>query len=295
MKILQIGAPKCGNLWLYNIVRGILIRTGRDRPGFIEQQPIYPIARTWDLNYPEQARIDMIDITDLQVSYRISSIYRMPVENMKEYTSGTGHVWTHSPICRVSGDVFRHFDKKLYILRDPRDRAISAARYYCSPYMLKYYPQPEQNPGKYLEKHFDDLMKEWVWHVFDHLRFRRKYDLKILFYESFLASFQEELAGLLEYLEVGMTAEERVQLEEEVSFETMKKSNPKHLKKGTRGYWKNQLSAEQKEKAERIAGPLLKRLGYRDLEATGEFRPSREFDFDFEDLKQELISSQQLS
>src|SRR5699024_12605041 len=54
------------------------------------QQPIYQLAKNWDLNYPEQAQIDMIDITDLQTSYRISSIYRMPIDNMKEYISKTG-------------------------------------------------------------------------------------------------------------------------------------------------------------------------------------------------------------
>src|SRR5699024_11805913 len=90
MKILQIGTPKCGNFWLYKIIQGILIRSGQNKPNFIEQQPIYQLAKNWDLNYPEQAQIDMIDITDLQTSYRISSIYRMPIDNMKEYISKTG-------------------------------------------------------------------------------------------------------------------------------------------------------------------------------------------------------------
>ena len=160
MKILQGGAPKCGNFWLYRIVREVLSRAGQPVPSFIEKQPIYGLAQQWDLNYPSQASIDVLDITDLQCSYRISSIFRMPIDSLEDYVSQTGQVWTHSPICKRSGEVFGHFDRKLYIVRDPRDRALSAARYYTSPYMLKYYPQEERDPQRYLERHFEALMRE---------------------------------------------------------------------------------------------------------------------------------------
>jgi len=293
MKILQIGTPKCGNFWLYKIIQGILIRSGQNKPNFIEQQPIYQLAKTWELNYPEQAQIDMVDITDLQTSYRISSIYRMPIENMESYVSKTGHVWTHSPICKASKGVFRHFDKKLYIIRDPRDRAVSAANYYCSPYMLKYFPQPEKDPEKYLKHHFEGLMKDWVWHVFDHLRFSRELNLFILYYESFLIDFQQELSRLLDYLEVELSDADKQDLERDMSFASMKEQNPKHLKKGIFGYWKEQLTLAQQKKAEVIAGPLLERLGYNDLEKTGQFNPPERYDFNMEDLKQELLTSQQ--
>ncbi len=87
MKILQSGVPKCGNLWLYNILQKILSRIGNPTSSFIEQQPVYQIAKSWDLNYPEQARIDVLEITDLQCRYRISSIFQMPIDNMQEYLS----------------------------------------------------------------------------------------------------------------------------------------------------------------------------------------------------------------
>jgi len=293
MRILQIGSPKCGNLWLYKILEEILDACNQNQYSFIEQQPIYQLAKNWDLNYPEQAQIDMIDITDLQTSYRISSIYRMPIDNMKEYISKTGHVWTHSPICKSSEEVFSYFDKKLYIIRDPRDRAISASKYYCSPYMLKYFPQPEENPKRYLAKHFDELMQTWTWHVFDHLKFRKKYNIHILFYESFLLDFQNELDRLLDYLNLKLPADQKKTLEENVSFRKMKKENPKHLKKGIHGYWKEQLTEGQKHRATTIAGPLLKRLGYEQLGKTQEFNPPVEFNWDFEIIKQRIIESQQ--
>ncbi|WP_224999138.1 sulfotransferase domain-containing protein [Cesiribacter sp. SM1] len=295
MKILQGGVPKCGNFWLYQIIQQILERIGNSTTSFIEQQPIYRLAKEWDLNFPEQARIDVLEITDLQDSYRISSIYRKPVDNLKEYISQTTHVWTHSPICKRSGEVLELFDKKVYIIRDPRDRALSAAKYYCSPYMLKYFPQEETDPAKFLQKNYEQLMHEWVWHVFDHLRLSSKYNIHICFYEGFLLHFQQELDRLLVYLELELSQAKRQELESAVSFSTLKKQNPKHLKKGTAGYWLEGLTDEQVEKADTITGPLLQHLGYpRQRSQHLHYSPqAEEANINFEQLKLDIIESQQ--
>ncbi|PRY10226.1 aryl sulfotransferase [Pontibacter ummariensis] len=292
MKILQGGAPKCGNFWLYNIIQNVLRTQGLDTTSFIQTQPIYNLAKTWDLNYPSQASIDVLDVTDLQYSYRISSIFRMPVECIVDYVRQTNHVWTHSPICERSGELLDLFDKKVYIVRDPRDRAVSAAKYYTSEYMLKYYPQEEKDPKQFLKKNFDKLVQEWVWHVFDHLRLSKAYNIHIAFYEGFLLDFQEELSLLLDYLEVDLNDSQREALQEAMSFTMMKRNNPKHLKKGQSGYWMDQLTNEQVEKADIIAGPLIRYLNY--PQERGEamrytHQPSHE---DFELLKDEIISSQ---
>lgn len=293
MKILQGGAPKCGNLWLYQIIQQVLERSGQPASSFIQRQPIYELAKAWDLNYPSQASIDVLDITDLQYSYRISSIFRMPVESIKDYVAQTDHVWTHSPVCKRSGELFSLFDKKVYIVRDPRDRAISASKYYTSDYMRKYYPQEETDPKRYLEKHFDALLLEWVWHVYDHLRYSRGHHIHIAFYEGFLLDFQQELGRLLDYLEVRLSEQEREELQQAMSFATMKSKNPKHLKKGQSGYWMDQLTEKQAEQADIIAGPLIRFLGYpayRGQPMSYRTEPPHQ---DFEALKQELIASQQ--
>lgn len=288
MKILQCGAPKCGNFWLYQLVQELLKRSGREASSFIEKQPIYRVARTWDLNYPSQASIDVLDITDLQCSYRISSVFRMPIDSMETYVASTRHVWTHSPICKRSEEVLGLFDKKIYIVRDPRDRALSASGYYTSPYMLKYYPQEETEPGRFLEKNFDALMREWVWHVFDHLRLREDLGIHVLFFENLLHDFQKELSGLLDYLELEPGPSERKALQKAVSFERLKKENPKHLQTGRAGYWEEQLTEEQKEKAEIIAGPLMEYLGYSGKGAAPGL-PGKQTEEEFEGMKQRLI------
>lgn len=293
-KILQGGAPKCGNFWLYQIIQQVLNRSGRETKSFIQQHPIYELARNWDLNYPSQASIDVLEITDLQYSYRISSIFRMPIEDIQNYLSRTNHVWTHSPICKRSGEILNLFDKKVYIIRDPRDRAISASKYYCSDYMLKYYPQEEKEPQRFLEKNFEQLMQEWVWHVFDHLRLSRRYNIHIAFYEGFLLDFQQELGRLLDYLDVDLNQGQRDELQEAMSFATLKSKNPKHLKKGQSGYWMDQLTDEQVEKVAIIAGPLLRFLHYPEQKGqpmTFSTEPDHQ---DFEQLKQEIIASQEV-
>ncbi|TPE46268.1 sulfotransferase domain-containing protein [Pontibacter mangrovi] len=293
MKILQGGAPKCGNFWLYQILQQVMQRSGHTVTSFIQRQPIYELAKTWELNYPSQASIDVLDVTDLQYSYRISSIFRMPLESIADYVEQTDHVWTHSPICKRSGELFSLFDKKVYIVRDPRDRAISAAKYYTSEYMLKYYPQELTDPQQYLEAHFEELMLEWVWHVFDHLRYSREHNIHIAFYEGFLLDFQGELARLLDYLEVDLSEKEREELQEAMSFATLKSKNPKHLKKGQSGYWMDQLTDAQAEQADVIAGPLIRCLNYPQYKGESMSYSPEPPHQDFEELIQEIITSQQ--
>ena len=291
MKVLQIGVPKSGNFWLYQILQHIFKFSGNSTSSFIQQHPIYPLAKTWDLNYPEQADIDVIDITDLQTIYRISSIFRMPLEDWNEYLSHTNHVWTHSPFCKSSGEVFERFQKKVYIIRDPRDVLLSASRYYCSPYMLKYFPQDEKDPEKFLDKNLEQLMQHWVWHVWDHLRVQEKYDLQICFFEGFLRNFQQELSQLLGYLEIDLSEQQKKELEEAVSFSTLKKDNPKHLKKGRAGDWQEKLSEKQLERIDVMAGPLIRFLNY--SSDKGHFRePVNSPAADYPGLKQEIIRSQ---
>lgn len=292
MRLLQGGVPKCGNFWLYQIIQNIFRAAGREPVSHIERHPIYPIAQTWDLNFPGQERIDVLEITDLQYAYRISSVFKMPIDDIQNYVAQTEHVWTHSPVCKKSGEVFKLFDKKVYIIRDPRDRALSAARYYCSEYMLKYFPQEEKDPEMFLQKNLEQLMGEWVWHVWDHLRLSHEFNIHIVFYENFLDDFQKELSGLLEYLEVELSSAQRQRLEAELRFSRQKKKNPKHLIKGTAGYWKKKLTEPQIQKTRAIAGPLMRFLNYSDEETSLPYF-SASGPAVFEQLKQDIIDAQQ--
>ena len=287
MAIFQCGAPKSGNFWLYKIIQQILLQAGKDNSSFIQKQEIFELAKKWELNFPEQASIDVLDITDQQCSYRISSIFRMPIENLHRYVSQTSQIWSHSPICKRSAEVFEAIPKKVYIIRDPRDRAVSAARYYCSDYMQKYFPQEITDPDDFLEKKFGEMMENWLWHVFDHLRLSSRHNIHICYYEGFVLDFQNELDKLLAYLGIDFPEEKKIKLEKSVQFEKLKKTNPKHLHKGEVGRWRNILSKEQAAEAEEIAGALFSYLGY---DAIQPLMFKRKFDGEeLKALKQELL------
>lgn len=292
MTILQMGVPKCGNFWLYQILQKIFKRAGLNTDSFIQKQPIFELAKKWDLNFPEQARIDVLEITDLQYAYRISSIFKMPIEDIENYVMEANHVWTHSPVCKRSKDLFPLFDKKIYIIRDPRDRALSAAKYYTSEYMLKYFPQEEKDPQRFLIRNFKNLMIEWVWHIYDHLRLSYDQNIYIIFYENLLTNFKEELENLLDYLDIHLLNHDKEAINEEVSFSSLKANNPKHLNKGKSGYWREKLTEVQKEQAEIIAGPLLRYLGYENEKGIKPGFSHGSSSIDFENLKNEILQSQ---
>ena len=269
MKILQSGAAKSGNFWLYKIIDNSMRVSGIEKKSYVKNHPIYELAKNWELSYPEQASIDMLDIENRKCFWRISSIFRKPIEDVDEYINGTSHVWTHSLICDRSHIIYPKFDKVVYIIRDPRDRMLSEAKFAFSDYMQHYFPCDENTPEEYLEKNFIKSMNRWRWHVYDHLRFAKKLNIHIVFYERLLNDFDSEFERLLDYVELKLTEEDKIWVKEQVQFKNMKKQNKKHLNKKHYGSWEKVLSPQQKKLAEEVNEQLLKILNY----PNGQFIP----------------------
>lgn len=262
MHVLQIGAAKSGNFWLYNILEQIFDRAGMPRKSFVRSRPIYSVAKDWPLSYPEQVDIDMLDIQNNQCYWRISTIFRMPVTDIETYVSKTDHVWTHSRICEKSFEVYPLFDKRVYTIRDPRDRAVSEAKFAFSDYMQRFSPCEESGFGEYLDNNLEAMMNRWRWHVYDHLKYAEDLNIHIVFYERLLHDFHNELERLLEYLQVNLSDKEQQAIARKVSFSTMKENSPAHLRKGKAGGWKTHLSDAQKRRSRAIVDPLITYLGY---------------------------------
>ena len=153
LRILQSGMEKSGNYWLWKIIQSVLTDAGMSTQTFIETQPIHALAKTWELSFTEQADIDVIDIEETGLFYRISSVFRMPLlaVDVDAYLSQASHVWTHSFYCARSDEIFPKFDKVVYIVRDPRDVALSMNRFQFTPYMQTYNPGPFASPEDHLE------------------------------------------------------------------------------------------------------------------------------------------------
>jgi aryl sulfotransferase len=233
-----------------------------EQKSFIQSQPIHELAKMWDLSYKEQADIDVLDIEPHKCFYRISSIFRMPIEDIDNYLDRCTHVWTHSPFCERSFVVLPKFDKVVYIIRDPRDRAISASRFRFTPYMKKYYPHGEPDPDTWLAHRLESTMRHWVQHVGGYLKHKDDLEIHVVFYERLLRSFDTELSELLDYLGIELDDEAISHIKHEVDFTTMKSKNPQHVRKGKSGRWMEVFTEAQKKQAARIAGPMLQLLNY---------------------------------
>jgi aryl sulfotransferase len=259
IKIIQIGYPKSGSYWLYKILSEIKAVAGIKHRSFIKEDPIYPLAKEWDLVSKEQADIDMIDVLYQGCFYRISSRYRNRIENLDQYVKKTNHVWTHSNFCSKSPEVFKHFDKVIYIIRDPRDIAVATAKYAFSPYMKKHFPTWHQDIEEYLEKELPGICKSWTNHVMEYLECGVK--IHFLFYERLLFDFDNELNSLLEYLQLDLSTSKTAEIKNHVAFNNLLGSNPEQQKPKLYG-WKNRLSGWQKSRCLDNAKPLLHFLNY---------------------------------
>ncbi|NER02574.1 MAG: sulfotransferase domain-containing protein [Okeania sp. SIO3C4] len=266
MHILKIGLPKSGNFWLHTILHNIIDYSGIKYESFIQNQPIYEIAKDWDVNQiKEQVNINFLDITKNSVSYRIGNIFRYPVDDVDDYIHSSTLVWTHSQMSDNVLKIIKKFDKLIYIIRDPRDVLVSWSNFVFSPYMQRFYPfliVDETNPETYLINNLTTIISDWMNHVGGYLKHQKYLNIHFVFYERLLDDFDLELEKILEYLEIELDKNARGEIKEKVSFNSMKQDSPNHIRKGQLAQWVNILSDSQKEEVLQMATPLLKLLNY---------------------------------
>ena len=262
MNILQVSPPKAGSFWLHTILKNILEKKGLHIESYIQQQPEFKELQNKSLSFKEQAGVDMLDIEEGGNYYRVSSVFREPVRDIREYTSKATLAWTHSTYCNKTPEVLKYFDKKIIIVRDPRDRALSASRFAFTPYMKEHYPTSYNTPEDFLNGEYERLLEQWVWFYGNYLLHNEELDLHFIFYECLLKDFNQELEDLLTYLNISLDAFQKLEIQKEVSFSNMKETSPRHLQKGKRRKWVDQLSEAQQKKAAEKAGYLMELFGY---------------------------------
>lgn len=262
MNILQISAPKSGSYWLHTILQEILQKKRFSINSFIRQQEIYQQAKNIELSFKDQAAVNMMDIEEDGCYFRISSVFREKISDPAAYANSTSLAWTHSTLCSTSFDVLPLFNKRICIVRDPRDRALSAAKFAFTPYMKKHYPSSYSSPEEFFENEYANLLERWVWFYGNYLLHKEELGIHFVFYERLLHDFPEEFKSLLNYLQVTLSEEEQKEIEEAVTFSNMKNKSPKHLNKGKFGKWVEQLSEKEKDLAVEKAGDLMQHLNY---------------------------------
>ena len=263
MTILQAGVPKSGNYWLYTILKSINQKAGLEYKSFLRTHPIHKVAQTWDLSFAGQNDMDFLNIKKNHCEFRISAVFQEEIADIDDYINKCSLVWTHSPINSYGLEVLPKFNKIVYIIRDPRDVAISYSKYCFTEHKLKNHPPHyEKNPESYLENRLDVMLRNWVNHVGDYLKYKEQVSIYPIFYERFLNDIDSELPRLLDYLEIELDRNAINQIKLDVSFDSMKKQSPKHLRKGKSAQWRQVFTSKQKAKAERIAGKMMELLNY---------------------------------
>lgn len=262
MTILQSGKPKSGNYWIWQIIQNIITEAGLSNKSFIQQHPIYPLAQTWELSFKEQAGIDVLDIEHPVSFYRISSIFRMPIDDIDAYLAQGSHIWTHSVYEPRCEDIYRKFDHIVYLIRDPRDVLISRSKFLFAPYTQKHFPTTEADVRTAIDRALEDVVREWVRQVARFLMVSESLNVHVAFYEQFNRQFDLALNALLDYLKIELDDEALARIRHNVAFSTMKQANPDHVKKGQAYDWVETFTPAQKQRTLHIAGPMLEYLGY---------------------------------
>lgn len=260
MVIIQSGLPKSGNYWLYKILQEVMQSAGIPQRSYVKSQPIYEDAKTWPY-FEDQAGIDYLEV-DSDGHYFRKGDFRQRIEDIDHYISRCSHVWTHTLWTDESADVFRKFDKIIYIIRDPRDVVISASRYSFTPFVLEQHPHKEPDQNAFVKHRLYELVLSWVQHVGGYLMHKDEYQFHVVCYERLLHSFDEELSHIVEYLGVDLPSSEFDVISDAVDFSTMKKKSPYHVRKGKSGQWVDVLNSAQIIQVNKMAGPLLSLLNY---------------------------------
>ena len=263
MNILQAGVPKSGNYWLYSIIRNILQEAGEEHHSYIQQHPVQAQADKWQLSFAGQAQMDFLSIERGKCYCRISEVFREKIDDIDSYINQCSQVWTHSPIDTAALEILAKFDKIVYIIRDPRDVAISYSKFAFTEHKLKNgSPHYESDPQSYLENRLEAMTRRWVQHVGSYLKYQTELNIHAIFYECWLHDFDHELVKLLDYLEIELSENAIANIKHNVAFKTMKQQSPKHLRSGSSGQWQEKLSDGQKQRVDKIAGSMLELLSY---------------------------------
>ena len=263
MTILQAGVPKSGNYWLYSIIKNILEQAGEEHRSFIQQHPIQAQAKNWQLSFAGQSSMDFLTIEGGRCYCRLSGVFREEIADIDSYIEQCSQVWTHSSLNTLAQSILPKFNKIIYIIRDPRDVAISYSKFAFTEHKLKNgSPHYEQSPETYLANRIEEMTRQWVQHVGGYLKYQNQLNIYPIFYERLLQDFDRELANLLTYLEIELSPDAIATIKHNVAFKTMKQKSPKHLRKGSSGQWQEKLGDRQKEQVERVAAPMLDLLGY---------------------------------
>lgn len=283
MRVLQAGVDKSGNYWLYRIIRLLMDEADIPRKSWILQDPIYQIAKDWELSFPGANELDVITwdatpasayanesvaaqpLRDRSYYYCVIPMYRRRIEDLEAYVESNTHLWTHAPWHDdLPQQLLNKIDKAVYIIRDPRDVLVSGAHFVDSTYCRREFGIPRIP----IPERFERLMvscPEWAVHVAGWIANAEQAGVHVVSYEALATNLHYQLRRMANYFEFDLSDAQLRRVEEQVAFKSMKSSTQtEHVRKGVMGNWKNELPASVADEAAKLLSPMLELMGYQD-------------------------------
>jgi aryl sulfotransferase len=269
IRILQAGVEKSGNYWLFNIIKELLVLRNLDiLNGNSREHGIGDKFIDIKLSYENQQYIDTVETKFNDLYQIISSVYSEKIIDKASFARSTNYIWTHSSFDGEIRELANEMTHIVYLIRDPRDVAISKSKFAFKPYSLKNrWSNPGKSPDDYLKNRADRIMIKWANHVESY----SKYDnVHFIYYENLFLDFKYELNRLSKYLGIDITDQQLETIEYGVSADNLRKKDPEHVRKGKIGNWKTYPNQKLITKITRMNASILLELGY-PLENNQEF------------------------
>lgn len=263
MSIFQAGVPRSGNLWIYRMIQNMYrvreIQTKSLARDFREN-----IAKIGYLEPNKTYAHDVLSIKPEGSFWEPTHQSYVQIHDFDQYLASCTHIWTHQPYCEEHSELYPKFDKIINIVRDPRDVLISNSKYLFTERTKGFRPREdeEEDSQKYIEKGHFKRVHGWIRHVGSYLKHYNELDMHFVFYERFLANFDEEFEKLRIFLGFDLTQDQILQVKEAVSFKTMHQEKPEHVRKGKSGQWEDSLTEAQIQNIKAVGSPFLQYLGY---------------------------------
>lgn len=266
MRVLQAGYPKSGNYLLYNILKRIFDEADLEFQPIIHSYSVNSLASKIPLSNVMQKDIDWIEFRNGQNTLGLSSILKIPLtDDLSQYMCANHIIWTHSEFTQTLQDNLKHFDKVIYIYRDPRSSLVSKANAAMKAYGQYHYPVEGTTKNDIITKSYWNVILYWLQHVTtwagdgDNILYIK--------YEDFLAQPEISLNKIVTYLGFDFSEAQISKICDHVSISAMRKreASDTHVRAGKFDEWKTELTVPQKLFATviiKFIGPNFNRKPY---------------------------------
>lgn len=261
--LLLTGHPKCGNVWLFGLLRSLIIGSGADFRQMLEQQPVSKSFALMDLPIEGQSRYDQVHFRPLRAYQTIPNIFYWAIPDIHRFAAETSMVHTHCEWTAETDWLIKAFSRQIVIIRDPRDVVLSFSQWMFSPFNLLHRPTEFQNPKDYLHANFRQITQKWLAHQTSWLVRRDAYaPLHVVFYEQLVNDTAGELRLMADFLGLVISNSLLHSIAEEHSLPNTKRILPNHVWRGGWGNWLDDMSEEQVFTIQEMTSVMLRKLGY---------------------------------